>query len=566
MTQLLDIQNLSIEFPMRNLVLNAVRNFDLQVNEGEILGLVGESGAGKSTVGNAITGLLGKPGWISTGEVIFQGENIREYTDEQMRKLRGRRIGTIFQDPQSSLNPLMTVGKQLVETIQECLGLKSKDAEARAIELLNDVGIPEPESRLKSYPHQFSGGMRQRVVIALALAGDPELIIADEPTTALDVSIQAQILKLIRKICDERGLGVILVTHDIGVVSEIADRVAVMFRGELVEVGIVDQVLRNPQHEYTQNLIVAVPSPDKRLHRFTCVDLIEGEATQSKIDVQTHWLGNKNVEVEASTGPAIEVKDMSLAFRLKNSVFKNQRTFVQAVDNVSFDIQQGETFGLVGESGSGKSTMAKIIAGLHFADSGDLSIYGQKIGPKHNDPVRRHSRAFLQVVFQDPYSSMNSRMNVRDIVAEPMRFHRLAESEDQTRQIVNDLLDHVGLRRGAARRYPHEFSGGQRQRIAIARALASRPRILICDEPTSALDVSTQAQILNLLRDLQDELGLTMLFISHDLPVVRQMCDRIAVMRHGKICEIASNQNLFENPQHEYSQHLLKLMPNFGAA
>ncbi|MCL4171224.1 UNVERIFIED_CONTAM: hypothetical protein GTU68_003867 [Idotea baltica] len=233
-------------------------------------------------------------------------------------------------------------------------------------------------------------------------------------------------------------------------------------------------------------------------------------------------------------------------------MFKKQRTFVQAVDNVSFDIQQGETFGLVGESGSGKSTLARIVAGLHFAD--------------HNDPARRHSRTFLQVVFQDPYSSMNSRMNIRDIVAEPMRFHGLTENESQTRQIVNDLLDHVGLGRSAARRYPHEFSGGQRQRIAIARALASRPKILICDEPTSALDVSTQAQILNLLRDLQDELGLTMLFISHDLPVVRQMCDRIAVMRHGKICEIASNEELFENPQHEYSQHLLKLMPNLGAA
>ncbi|MEM5478066.1 ABC transporter ATP-binding protein [Pacificibacter sp. AS14] len=566
MTQLLDIRNLSIDFPMRGLVLNAVKGFNLQVNAGEIIGLVGESGAGKSTVGNAITGLLGKPGRISRGEVIFQGENICDYTDEQMRKLRGRRIGMIFQDPQSSLNPLMTVGKQLVETIQECLGLRLKEAEARAIELLNDVGIPDPESRLKSYPHQFSGGMRQRVVIALALAGDPELIIADEPTTALDVSIQSQILQLIRKICDERGVGVIMVTHDIGVVSEIADRVAVMFRGELVEVGGVDQVLRNPQHEYTQNLIVAVPSPDKRLHRFTCVDLIEGEASQTKIDVQTHWLGKANSDVVEDAGPAIEIKDMSLAFRLKNSVLKSQRTFVQAVDNVSFDIEQGETFGLVGESGSGKSTLARIVAGLHTADKGELSIYGKKIGFKHNDPARRHSRTFLQVVFQDPYSSMNSRMNIRDIVAEPMRFHNLTENEAQTRQIVDDLLDHVGLGKTAARRYPHEFSGGQRQRIAIARALASRPKILICDEPTSALDVSTQAQILNLLRDLQDELGLTMLFISHDLPVVRQMCDRIAVMRHGKICEIASNEDLFENPQHEYSQHLLKLMPNLGAS
>jgi peptide/nickel transport system ATP-binding protein len=455
----------------------------------------------------------------------------------------------------------MTIGSQLIETIEkttECKGLKALNL---AIELLEQVGIPEAKLRLSAYPHQFSGGMRQRVVIALALAGNPELIIADEPTTALDVSLQAQILDLIKEQCKNKGLGVIFVTHDIGVIANIADRVAVMYRGEIVEHGGVSQILGDPQHEYTKSLISAVPRSDKRLHRFKSIDYIDGNSeTFRRINIKKHWLG-QTVMPSGSTS-VIEVKNLSLSFTLKKSLIKSRRKLIRAVDQVSFAVESGETFGLVGESGSGKSTVARLIAGLHTPDEGVIEISGTNFHHKKRGQVKRNLGRSLQMIFQDPYSSLNSRMRVLDIVAEPIRFNKLSRDETDTRRIVDDLLEHVGLGSKAALRYPHEFSGGQRQRISIARALASRPRILICDEPTSALDVSVQATILNLLKDLQQELGLTMLFISHDLPVIRQMCDRIAVMKNGKVCEIATAEKLFTEPQHQYTQELLKLMPN----
>ena len=557
---LLRIDGLDVEFPTRRGTVKAARGVSLTVSPGEVLGLVGESGAGKSTIGNAIIDLLERPGRVANGSIMFEGEELRGRTEAEMRRVRGDRIGMIFQDPQTSLNPLMTIGAQLVETIEKTLGVKGSQAEARAIELLEQVGITEAKARLKAYPHQFSGGMRQRVVIALALAGDPDLVIADEPTTALDVSIQKQILDLIKQLCRDRDLGVIIVTHDIGVIAEIADRVAVMYRGEVVETGAVAQILGDPQHEYTKSLIAAVPRADVKLHRFTSVDYIEGgDEERRRIDVQNHWLGQS--VSEAGTGDAIEVKDLNLSFVLQKAVLKKNRKMLKAVDNVSLTVREGETFGLVGESGSGKSTVARLIAGLYKPDSGAISILGHDVvtNPRSAETVK--ARRALQMIFQDPYSSLNARMRVLDIVAEPIRFYKTASSEAQVREIVGDLLDHVGLGAAAALRYPHEFSGGQRQRISIARALASRPRILICDEPTSALDVSVQATILNLLKDLQEELGLTMLFISHDLPVIRQMCDRIAVMRHGAICEVAETETLFSSPSHEYSRHLLDLMP-----
>ncbi|MFK7892304.1 MAG: dipeptide ABC transporter ATP-binding protein [Granulosicoccus sp.] len=564
---LLEIEKLDVDFRTRRGTINAAQSVSLQVTAGEVLGLVGESGAGRSTLGNAIIDLLEPPGVVSGGSILFQGEELRGKSEEQMRRIRGDRIGMIFQDPQTSLNPLLRIGEQLVETIRKTKGASQSAAIDNAIELLESVGISEAKARLKSYPHQFSGGMRQRVVIALALAGDPDLIIADEPTTALDVSVQATILDLLRGLCKSRNLGVIIVTHDIGVIANIADRVAVMYRGKVVETGAVRQILGNPQHEYTKSLIAAVPRPDKRLHRFASVDYIDGgiedSAKYRRIDVNAHWLGQK---APVRSGPdvtnaAIEVRGLSLAFTLERALLKRNRRMLKAVDNVSFSIAPGESFGLVGESGSGKSTVARLIAGLYTPDSGQIVISGQNVlgGPK--DPQVKAARLQLQMIFQDPYSSLNSRLRVLDIVAEPIRFHKQTENETHTREIVHDLLDHVGLGSQAAVRYPHEFSGGQRQRISIARALASRPQILICDEPTSALDVSIQAQILNLLRDLQEELGLTLLFISHDLPVIRQMCDRVAVMRHGAICEIAPTEQLFNTPEHEYTRHLLELMP-----
>ncbi len=570
MSELLEIENLDVDFVTRRGTIHAAKNVSITVTAGEVLGLVGESGAGKSTIGNAVIDLLEPPGQVSAGSIRFNGEELRGKTDDQMRHIRGDRIGMIFQDPQTSLNPLLRIGEQLTETIRKTKGVSQSVALANAEELLESVGISEARARLKSYPHQFSGGMRQRVVIALALAGDPDLIIADEPTTALDVSVQAQILDLIRGLCKSRNLGVIIVTHDIGVIANIADRVAVMFRGNIVETGDVGQILGNPQHEYTKSLIAAVPRPDKRLHRFNSVDYIDGTAggdsALNRIDINSHWLGRKSqlqqtATMQSKEVSAIAVKDLSIAFKLQGAILKRNRRMLQAVDQVSFAIASGESFGLVGESGSGKSTVARLIAGLLTPDSGSVELVGTNVLGKQKDPQIKAARLNLQMIFQDPYSSLNGRLRVLDIVAEPIRFYKQSDNEKHTRQLVYDLLEHVGLGKDAALRYPHEFSGGQRQRISIARALASRPRILICDEPTSALDVSIQAQILNLLKDLQDELGLTLLFISHDLPVIRQMCDRVAVMRNGAICEIAATEELFNNPQHEYSKHLLGLMP-----
>ena len=560
MTELLKIRDLDVEFTTRRGTLSAARGVNLEVYPGEVLGLVGESGAGKSTIGNAIVDLLETPGQISSGSILFKGEELRGLSEPAMRQLRCDKIGMIFQDPQTSLNPLMTVGAQLIETIEKTNTMQGSAAVDRAIELLEQVGITEARVRLSAYPHQFSGGMRQRVVIALALAGNPDLIIADEPTTALDVSIQAQILELIKHLCRVRDLGVIIVTHDIGVIANIADRVAVMYRGEVVETGEVSQVLGAPEHEYTKSLIAAVPRADQKLRRFSSVDFIEGNNSPvNRIDIQTHWLGKtSHAQVNSS---AIQVKNLQLSFVLQKSIFKRNRQLLKALDDVSFTINQGDTFGLVGESGSGKSTVAKVIAGLHRPDEGHISVLGQDVSSHPKSKASRNARRAVQMIFQDPYSSLNARMRVLDIVAEPIRFYKLTSSEEETLEVVRDLLDHVGLGAAAAFRYPHEFSGGPRQRISIARALASRPRILICDEPTSALDVSVQATILNLLKDLQEELGLTMLFISHDLPVVRQMCDRIAVMRHGSICEVSDTEILFADPKHEYSRHLLDLMP-----
>ena len=560
MTNLLEINNLSVDFPSRRGQVSAVKKVSIGVSKGEVLGLVGESGAGKSTVGNSVINLLEPPGHISGGEIIFDGMRIDQLSNEEMRKIRGAKIGTIFQDPQTSLNPLMTIGKQLSETLIETLRISGASAREKSIELLESVGIPYPETRLDAYPHQFSGGMRQRVVIALALAGDPDLIIADEPTTALDVSIQKQILDLIKSLCKQRNLGVIIVTHDIGVIAEIADRVAVMYNGQLVEQGKVTQVLQKPKHDYTKSLISAVPSGDQKLNRFTVVDYIDGsEEKVAMKNVGDHWLSKNKTSKTHDT--AVLVKNLSIEFSIKKALFRKNRIFLKAVDDVSIEIQTGESFGLVGESGSGKSTLARLIAGLYKPKSGDIQIFGHNVLQKSEKTKTSLIRRKMQMIFQDPYSSLNSRMTVEDIVSEPIRFHRSTGNAIETVKVVQDLISFVGMPSTSLKKYPHEFSGGQRQRISIARALASRPEILICDEPTSALDVSVQANILNLLKDLQEELNLTMLFISHDLPVIRQMCDRVAVMQNGRICEIAETDKLFDHPKHEYSKHLLGLMP-----
>ncbi|MGI9351194.1 MAG: dipeptide ABC transporter ATP-binding protein [Rhizobiaceae bacterium] len=560
---LLEISNLSVDFPNRHGTFAAVKSASLSVERGEILGVVGESGAGKSTIGNAIVGLLQSPGRIAGGKIVLDQLRIDDKNKDVIRQIRGRRVGMIFQDPMTSLNPIETIEFQLVETIQHHLQLGADAARQRAVELLQIVGIPRPEERILQYPHQFSGGMRQRVVIALALCADPELIIADEPTTALDVSIQAQILDLIKKLCREHNVGVILVTHDMGVIAETADRVAVMYRGQLVEIGPTEQILGDPRHAYTKSLIAAVPPSNKRIDRFPKIAYQEsGSGALSNFELSEHWLGLEQQQ-SGTSEPILTVQDICKSFTLHSSLFSRSKETVDAIRHVSFNIRSGETFGLVGESGSGKSTIARLITGILKLTSGEIYFEGLPLHKRSLTPAEQKRRRQIQMIFQDPYSSLNPRMRVADIVAEPIYINEESPSVADVSKITRDLLNLVELESTAETKYPHEFSGGQRQRISIARALASRPRFLICDEPTSALDVSIQAQILNLLKDLQEQLGLTMLFISHDLPVIRQMCDRTGVLLLGKLVEVAPTEKIFENPEHEYTKSLISLMPKF---
>ncbi len=550
----LKIKNLSVDYPMRKETVNAAKNVNIQVNKGEILGLVGESGSGKSTVGNAIINLIDAPGKVSSGSVILGDLSIHE-DPTNIIKYRGKKIGLIFQDPQTSLNPILTIGEQLIETIQTHLNLTREQAKNKSVDLLKEVGIKDAEKRFNNYPHQFSGGMRQRVVISLALCCEPELLIADEPTTALDVSIQSQILDLIRRLTKERNLAVILITHDMGVIAETTDRVAVMKNGNLVEIGNTKDVLTQPKKTYTKSLVSSVPPTNKKISRFVIIEKENKNDFQNNIKILNRW--NKR---QITHQNLIEIKNLSKSFD-DNFFTENIKNSVKAVNNVSFEVKEGEAFGLVGESGSGKSTIAKLIVNLYQPSSGDIFFDNICVTKIKNKTEMMKFRKQIQMIFQDPYSSLNGRLKVKDIVAEPIRLHNPSITNSDLNDYIFDLLESVELSQKSAERYPHEFSGGQRQRISIARALATQPRLLVCDEPTSALDVSIQAQILNLLKDLQEQLNLTILFISHDLPVVRQMCDRIGVLKDGKLCEVTTTEDLFIKPRHEYTKELLRLMP-----
>lgn len=562
---LLEISNLTVVYPTRTGKFTAVQDVNLSVQPGEILGIVGESGAGKSTISAAIMQLIDYPGYIEKGSIKLSNINLIGMSEDEIYRLRGQKIGVIFQDPLTALNPVLTIGFQLMESIRLHRGLSGEELNAQAVELLTQVGISDAKHRLNQYPHQFSGGMRQRVVIAIALAGEPDLLLADEPTTALDVSIQSEILELIQDLCQKRQLGVILITHDMAVINEVADRVVVMLHGRVIEVERTKQIIFNPKHEYTQSLIAAVPRTDIKLERF---ELVHASAEDGNISTTEQmgqnllWFDGLKKE-QKMKAPLLKVENLTVDFLKTKGLFKSQNKYFRAVNNVSFDIKQGETFGLVGESGSGKSTIAKMIMGLQPPLEGRIFYRDEDTTNLANDAKLRLQNVDMQIIFQDPFSSLNPRMLVREIISEPVIHHKMAtvsEAED----LVLDVLQRVGLPADAALKYPHQFSGGQRQRICIARALVMRPRFLICDEPTSALDVSIQASLLNFLKDLQKDLGLTILFISHDLAVIRQMCDRIAVMRYGELCELAESETLFENPRHEYTQELLRLMPKFG--
>ena len=550
----LKINNLSVNYRMRKETVYAVKNINFDIKKGEILGLVGESGSGKSTLGNAIINLIDEPGKISDGKVILDGVNIHE-NPKDILKYRGNKIGLIFQDPQTSLNPLLTIGEQLIETIQTHLNFDFKQSKDRAINLLKEVGIKDAENRFDNYPHQFSGGMRQRVVISLALCCEPELLIADEPTTALDVSIQSQILELIKTLTKERNLAVILITHDMGVISETADRVAVMKNGDLVEIGTTKEILTNPKKIYTKSLISSVPPTNKKISRFKIMEKKENNEKGTNIKILDRW-NKKNL----TSQNLIEIKNLKKTFQ-EGMFTEASKNTVMAVDDVSFNIKEGESFGLVGESGSGKSTIAKMIVNLFKPSSGEIFFDNICITKIKKNSEMMNFRKQIQMIFQDPYSSLNGRLKVKDIIAEPIKLHNPSITNKDLDNYINDLLESVELSKKSSTRYSHEFSGGQRQRISIARALATQPRLLVCDEPTSALDVSIQAQILNLLKDLQEQLNLTILFISHDLPVVRQMCDRIGVLKNGNLCEVSETERLFLEPKHEYSKELLRLMP-----
>lgn len=589
MTALLNIKNLTVKFRTRFGEFTALNGVDFDVQSSEIHGLVGESGAGKSTVGSAIMGLLQHPGYIAEGEVNFTGIDLTGLDADQYHQLRGNRISMIFQDPQTSLNPLLTIATQLIETIRQHSEVSHTQARMQAVDLLKETGLTDVEDRIDEYPHQFSGGMRQRVVIALALCTNPELIIADEPTTALDVSVQKQILNLIRSLCTERNIGIILITHDIGVINEITDRVTVLRSGRVIETGTTSDVLGSPKDEYTKALMAAVPRLDKRLDRFRNIvseDTFDNENTDWHIQgadasIASDWLlSNTNDyheqkhpsaditslnQVDASQSsakPILSVSDLSVVFKSSQPGWFRKDEGFKALTGVSLEVFEGEVLGLVGESGSGKSTLAKTITGLINPTAGVMQFRGEELPPGRKRGRSHPSRRQIQMVFQDPYSSLNNRRTVEDIIAEPVRFYQLSTDKQQIRKLVASVLDLVEMPQRAMLKYPHQFSGGQRQRIAVARALVARPRFLVCDEPTSALDVSIQAQILNLLKDLQQQFGLSILFISHNLAVIRQMADRVVVLRHGQLVETAETEVFFEAPVAPYSKTLLSETPS----
>jgi peptide/nickel transport system ATP-binding protein len=530
--RLLCVEDLRVEFPTEGGVVHAVNGVSFALDQGRTLGIVGESGSGKSVCALSAMGLTRAQGARISGRIVFEGVDLLTLPERGMRALRGNELAMIFQDPLSSLHPLYRVGAQIVEGIRAHRGVSRRAARERTIELLDLVGIPEPGRRVDAYPHELSGGMRQRAMIAMALANEPKLLIADEPTTALDVTVQAQILALLRRLGAELGMALVLVTHDLGVVAEMAEEIAVMQAGRIVERGSAERVLAAPEHPYTQGLLRSMPT-----------------------------LARAPTHEPAAAEPLLEVRDLVKRFPItRGVVLQREVDAVEAVAGISFELRRGETLGLVGESGCGKSTTARLLLRLLEPTGGEVRFEGHDIAHLRGAGLKA-ARREMQIVFQDPYASLNPRKTAGSIVGEPFAIHGLHPNRAERRRAVGELLGRVGLQPEHHNRYPHEFSGGQRQRIGIARALALGPKLLIADEPVSALDVTIQAQILDLLRDLQRELGLTLLLISHDLAVVRQMADRVAVMRAGKIVELAPNETLYSAPGHPYTRELLASVP-----
>jgi peptide/nickel transport system ATP-binding protein len=554
MTNLLSVRNLRVSFRLgKTRVVEAVRGVSFEVPENATVALVGESGSGKSVSAMSIVRLLPENAIVDPASVVeFRGADLLKASIDQMRRLRGKDITVVFQEPMSSLNPVFTVGTQISEVLRLHLNLSAKQATDRVIELLNEVGIPEPKARVDSYPHELSGGQQQRVMIAMAIACEPKLLIADEPTTALDVTVQRQILELIAKLQDKHRMSVLFISHDLGVVGEIADRVVVMREGTVRESGPVEAIFSDPRDAYTKALLACRPRLDVKPKRLPVIDDFMAGGGRPIVGAESRTARPHE------TRPLIEAKGLSKVYRLKTGLFA--RKSIAAVQEATFSLWRGRTLGVVGESGSGKTTIGMLLMRLVEATTGEVKFDGTDL-LRLSDAQMMAYRRRIQIIFQNPYASLNPRFTVGQILTEPMKIHRIGSSDDERLERAVALARRVGLPADSIHKYPHEFSGGQRQRIAIARCLSMQPEVLICDESVSALDVSVQATVLNLLLDLQDEFGMSYLFISHDLAVVKYMADDMLVMHEGEIVERGSAEAIYEAPQHEYTQKLLRSIP-----
>ncbi|QXA09174.1 ABC transporter ATP-binding protein [Acinetobacter pittii] len=560
---LLHVKNLRVSFKGEDKqYIETVKGISFDIPENTTVALVGESGSGKSVTSLATMGLLpiGQSKIDEQSKIIFEGKDLLSLSRTEMRKICGKDIAMIFQEPMSSLNPVFTVGNQIAEVLCLHMGLSRKQARQRVLELLKEVGIPSPETKIDAYPNQLSGGQQQRVMIAMAIACEPKLLIADEPTTALDVTIQKQIIDLLESLRKRRQMSMLFITHDLALVGEIADKVIVMRHGEIREQGAAEQVLEQPKDVYTRALLYCRPQMSQRPYRLPVTSdfmrqeddvLVEQSFDVSEIPERKRGLiGDEKI--------ILEVKDLKKSFYSRKGLFGKEE--FQAVKGVSFKLAKGKTLGLVGESGSGKTTVGLLLMRLHQASGGQAFIEGKDILSLTEKEFAKYQRK-IQIIFQNPYASLNPRFTIGQILLEPMQIHNIGKDDAERKQIALGLLERVNLPEQAYYRYPHEFSGGQRQRIAIARCLTLKPEILICDESVSALDVSVQAQVLNLLQDLQDEFGLSYIFISHDLSVVKYISDQVMVMNHGEVVEIANSDELYAHPQHDYTKRLLQAIP-----
>ncbi|MEO6682939.1 MAG: ABC transporter ATP-binding protein [Ginsengibacter sp.] len=575
MTPLLQIKNLSIDFITDSGKTSALKNVSFEINRGETVAIVGESGSGKTVCSLSVLQLLpSPPAQYTSGEILFSenGEHsldLLKQPEDIIREIRGNKIAMIFQEPMTSLNPVKTCGSQVIEAIRTHQNISYKEAEDKCIKLFEQVQLPDPAGMVKRYPHQISGGQKQRVMIAMAMSCEPSLLIADEPTTALDVTVQKTILKLIKDLQISHNMSVIYITHDLGLVAEIADKVIVMYKGDVVETGNIKDIFLNPQHPYTKALLSCRPAPDSKGKRLPVIDdFLSGKISENGMIVKETILkkvaGQMPVSnTESSSSPLLRVENLNVFFPIKKNFFGKTLKEFKAVNDVSFTVQKGETVGLVGESGCGKTTLGRSIIRLIKPTSGNIYFNNKNIAHIPDEELRK-MRKEIQIIFQDPYGSLNPRITIGQAINEPMKVHQILPTERQRKDKIVDLLEKVDLRPDHFNRYPHEFSGGQRQRICIARALSLNPDFIICDESVSALDVSVQAQVLNLLNDLKKELGFTSIFISHDLGVVHYISDRIMVMNKGRIEEEGTADEIFYHPKKQYTQELIASIPKIN--